>query len=110
MTTPYSAATNHEAATTTGPSSRPMETLRDQAREAGREVAHKAQQVGEDIAEKAEHLSEHGKEVASEYYQQGRQQAVAWEQQLEEQIREKPIQSLFIAGGIGLLLGILWRR
>jgi ElaB/YqjD/DUF883 family membrane-anchored ribosome-binding protein len=29
---------------------------------------------------------------------------------VEAQIHEKPMQSLLIAGGIGLLLGLLWRR
>ena len=31
----------------------------------------------------------------------------AW---LEEYVQEKPIQSLLIAAGVGLLLGILWKR
>jgi ElaB/YqjD/DUF883 family membrane-anchored ribosome-binding protein len=110
MTTPHNTARPNEATTTTGPSSSSIDTLRNQAQEAGREVAHRVQQVGEEIAEKAQYLSEHGKEIASEYYQQGRQQATVWEHQLEQQIREKPIQSLLIAGGIGLLLGILCRR
>jgi ElaB/YqjD/DUF883 family membrane-anchored ribosome-binding protein len=87
-----------------------VETLRGQAQEAGQEVAHKVQQVGKEMVEKAQQLGEQGKEIVSEYYQQGRQQAAAWEDQLQQQIREKPIQSLFIAGGIGLLLGLLCRR
>jgi len=68
------------------------------------------QQVREDIAEKAQHLGEQGRELASEYYRQGRQQAAIWEHELEQQIREKPLQSLLIAGGIGVLLGLLLRR
>lgn len=110
MTTPYNTTRASEATTATGPSSSSMETLRDQAQEAGRDVAHRVQQVGEEIAEKAQHLGQYGKEIASEYYQQGREQAAVWEHQLEQQVREKPIQSLLIAGGIGLLLGILCRR
>ena len=110
MTTPYNPARANESTTTTAPSSSSMETLRDQAQEAGRDVAQRVQQVGEEIAERAQHLGQQGKEVASEYYQQGRQQAAIWEHQLEQHIREKPIQSLLIAGGIGLLLGILCRR
>jgi ElaB/YqjD/DUF883 family membrane-anchored ribosome-binding protein len=35
---------------------------------------------------------------------------MVWQEQLEQQIREKPIQSLLIAGGVGVLLGILLRR
>ena len=108
MTTPYNPEMPQETTTASSPSS--IENLRDQAQEAGREVAQKVHQVGEDIADKAHYLGEQGKAIASEYYQQGRQQAADWERQLEQQIREKPIQSLLIAGGIGLLLGILCRR
>jgi ElaB/YqjD/DUF883 family membrane-anchored ribosome-binding protein len=49
-------------------------------------------------------------EIASEYYQQGREQVLALEQTIEAQIRDKPIQSLLIAGGVGLLIGFLCRR
>lgn len=110
MTTSRDTATTHAPTTTTAQPSSPVETLRGQAQEAGQEVAHKVQQVGDEIIEKAQQLGEQGKEIASEYYQQGRQQAAIWEGQLEQQIREKPIQSLCIAGGIGLLLGLLCRR
>jgi ElaB/YqjD/DUF883 family membrane-anchored ribosome-binding protein len=108
MTTPHNPTGPQETTTASSPGS--IEHLRDQAQEAGRDVAHKVHQVGEDIADKAQHLGEQGKAIASEYYQQGRKQAADWERQLEQQIREKPIQSLLIAGGIGLLLGILCRR
>lgn len=87
-----------------------MEALRHQAQEAGRAMAHKVQEAGKDVAQQAQKLGEQGKDVASEYYQQGRAQVLAWQKQLEQHIREKPIQSLMIGGGIGLLLGLLWRR
>ena len=51
-----------------------------------------------------------GKEVAAEYYEEGRNQVLAWQQQLENQVREKPLQSVFIAAGIGLLYTLLRRR
>ena len=62
------------------------------------------------LRDQAQELGEQGKELASEYYQQGRDQALVWQKQLEQHICEKPIQSLVVAGGIGLLLGLLWRR
>jgi ElaB/YqjD/DUF883 family membrane-anchored ribosome-binding protein len=31
-------------------------------------------------------------------------------QTLEDQIRARPLEALLIAGGVGLLLGLLWRR
>jgi ElaB/YqjD/DUF883 family membrane-anchored ribosome-binding protein len=29
---------------------------------------------------------------------------------LEDYVREKPLRSLLIAAGVGMLLGILWKR
>ena len=86
------------------------ETLRDKAQAAGQEVASRLQEAGQEISHQAQRLGAHGQAVASDYYQQGREQAVVWQEQLEQQIREKPIQSLLIAGGVGVLLGILLRR
>lgn len=86
------------------------ETLRDKAQEAGREVAGKFQEAGQEVARQAQRLGAYGQTAASDYYQQGRDQAAVWQEQLEQQIREKPIQSLLIAGGVGVLLGILLRR
>jgi ElaB/YqjD/DUF883 family membrane-anchored ribosome-binding protein len=74
------------------------------------DVRDKVQQTGRELSQKAQELGEQGKEIAAEYYQQGREKALAWERELEGHIREKPLQSLLIAGGIGLLLGLLWRR
>ena len=85
-------------------------TLRDRAQDAGKEAMHRVQETGHEIAHKAQELSAQGKEVVSEYYQQGCDQARIWKQQLEHQIRHKPLSSLAIAGGIGLVLGLLWRR
>ena len=50
------------------------------------------------------------RDQASEYYEQGRQRAQEWEQGLEQYVQEKPVQSLLIAAGVGMLLGLLWKR
>lgn len=103
-------ATPHQPTAATPTSSKSVDDLRHQTQEAGRAVAQKAEQLGDEIVEKAQQLGEQGREAASAYFEQGRQQAEAWEQELERQIREKPLQSIIIAGGIGLLLGVLLRR
>jgi len=51
-----------------------------------------------------------GKEVAAEYYAEGRNQLLAWQQHLENQVREKPLQSVLLAAGVGLLYALLRRR
>ena len=76
-----------------------MEEPPDQRRESGAEVRRMAQDI-----------SEQSKELATEYYQQGREKVLEWERQLVAQVRDKPLQSLLIAGGIGLLLGLLRQR
>ena len=47
---------------------------------------------------------------ASDYYQQGLQKAQSLEKSIEKTIRENPLQSMAVAAGVGLLLGMLWRR
>jgi ElaB/YqjD/DUF883 family membrane-anchored ribosome-binding protein len=86
------------------------ETLNTKAQEAAAEFRERANETRQQVRERAEELGAQAQEMASEYYQQGREQALAWERVLEDRIREKPIQSLLVAGGIGLLLGLLWRR
>ena len=51
-----------------------------------------------------------GEETASDYYQQGRQQMEAVENTLEDGIRTKPLQSVLIAAGIGMLLGLVLKK
>ena len=55
-------------------------------------------------------LVRQGKEIASDYYQQGRQQMEAVENTLEDGIRAKPLQSVLIAAGIGMLLGLVLKK
>ena len=43
-------------------------------------------------------------------YEQGREQIDALEHSLEENIWAKPLPSVLLATGIGLLLGLLWRK
>jgi len=69
-----------------------------------------AAEIGNEMREQAQDLMAQGKEVAAEYYEEGRNQVLAWQQQLENQVREKPLQSLLVAAGVGLLFGLLRRR
>jgi ElaB/YqjD/DUF883 family membrane-anchored ribosome-binding protein len=81
-----------------------------QESDSGDETSEQIREAGKEIMQKAQDLTTQGKEVATEYYQQSRQQVLAWQQQLENHVREKPIQSLLIAAGVGLLFGLLRRR
>jgi ElaB/YqjD/DUF883 family membrane-anchored ribosome-binding protein len=69
-------------------------------------VRQAANEVSAHVSETARHVGE----TASEYYAQGREKVGEMEQYLEDNIRAKPLQSLMIAAGVGVLLGLLYKR
>src|SRR5918911_718032 len=73
---------------------------RDRAQEAGAQVRDKAQEM----VHQGQEMVRQGAETASDYYQQGRQQVQAVEHTLEDAIRAKPLQSIFMAAGLGMVL------
>lgn len=108
---------SRESATMTGTQQRENPARRDNAQEVGQQMRDQAQDLGtqvrdqmQDLGTQAQQLGTQVKETASQYYEQGREGLQELNQTLETQIRDKPLQSLFIAGGVGLLLGLLWRR
>ena len=80
--------------------------LTEQAQQVGQNLRDLGGQVRDAAREKYSQLSDQ----AQEYYQQGRQKAEEWEQNLESYIQEKPLQAVLIAAGVGVLLGLLWKR
>jgi ElaB/YqjD/DUF883 family membrane-anchored ribosome-binding protein len=103
-------ATAHQGASDTA-------TVRDKVQEGVAQVRDKTQELGDQAKElgvqaqqAAKELGVQAQQAAVEYYQQGREGLVDLQHTIEAQIHEKPVQSLLIAGGIGLLLGLLWRR
>jgi ElaB/YqjD/DUF883 family membrane-anchored ribosome-binding protein len=81
------------------------------------ELKEKAVQVGKDVLEMggavrdvAHEQFDHMRDRASGYVKQGREKIGEWEDGLESYIQDKPIRSLLLAAGAGLLLGLLWRR
>jgi ElaB/YqjD/DUF883 family membrane-anchored ribosome-binding protein len=81
-------------------------SLRDTAGQVGENIRNLGSQVRDQATEQYNQL----RDQASDYYEQGRQRAMEMEQSLEQYVQEKPIQSLLIAAGVGMLLGILWKR
>ncbi len=73
--------------------------VREQATEAAQNIRDAAREKYEELSEQARH-----------YYDQGRDMAREWEEGLESYVREKPLQAVLIAAGIGLVLGMLWKR
>jgi ElaB/YqjD/DUF883 family membrane-anchored ribosome-binding protein len=48
--------------------------------------------------------------AGTQVYEQGRESLQGLNRTLEGQIRQRPLQALLVAGGIGVLLGFLWQR
>jgi ElaB/YqjD/DUF883 family membrane-anchored ribosome-binding protein len=91
----------------TGESSGPDQAdLRNKAAEVSENLRDLGGQVRDAARDKYEQLSGE----ARAYYDQGRDMAQEWEQGIESYVREKPLQAVLIAAGVGLLLGALWKR
>jgi len=69
-------------------------------------VSEQAAELRDATSRKAEDL----RDRAGDVYEEGRQRAVDFERTLEQRIREKPLQSVAIAAGVGILLGMIWTR
>jgi ElaB/YqjD/DUF883 family membrane-anchored ribosome-binding protein len=70
------------------------------------QVRDKAQEVGAQVSDTARQVSE----TASASYEQGREQIEQVGQYLEDRIREKPLQSVLMAAGIGMIITFLWKH
>ena len=81
-------------------------SVRDAAAHVGQNLRDAGEQVRETAAEQYEQL----RDQASEYYEQGRQRAMDMEQTLEQYVQEKPLRALLIAAGIGMFVGMVWKR
>jgi ElaB/YqjD/DUF883 family membrane-anchored ribosome-binding protein len=75
-----------------------------------RQVSAPGQKPGQESHQAGQELTAQGKAVAAEAMTQSREYVRAWQTQLEQQVREQPLQTLLMAAGIGLLLGLLRRR
>jgi ElaB/YqjD/DUF883 family membrane-anchored ribosome-binding protein len=82
----------------------------DRAREVGSQVRDQARDMGTQIKEGTQEVMHQVGETAAEYYEQSRKAVGQLEKSLEGYIREKPLQSLLIAAGVGMLAGLLWRK
>ncbi len=82
----------------------------EQMKQTASQVQENIREMGSQVRDVATEKYNQLRDQAGEYYEQGRQRAMEWEQTLEEYVQEKPVQSLLMAAGVGLLLGFFWRR
>jgi ElaB/YqjD/DUF883 family membrane-anchored ribosome-binding protein len=79
---------------------------RSPAQETGMQIRETAHEVSAQVSETARQVSD----TTSEYYEQGREQIEQVGQYLEDRIREKPLQSVLMAAGMGILIAFLWKH
>jgi ElaB/YqjD/DUF883 family membrane-anchored ribosome-binding protein len=95
--------------------------IREQARDRGAQVQERAQEMGAQVRDWAQEKGGQIKEGAQEAMQQvgtsvsqladrGRETMGQLGEGLEDRIRSKPLQSVLIAAGVGMLLGLIWKR
>lgn len=82
----------------------------DRLREQARTVTRDIQEIGGIARDAAEEKFEQIQENASELCDEGREKVRQAARSLEQYVAEKPLTSLLIAAGVGLLLGHFWRR
>jgi ElaB/YqjD/DUF883 family membrane-anchored ribosome-binding protein len=78
--------------------------------EAAQQVGQNLRDLGGQVREAAKEKYEQLTDQARSYYDEGRRAAQEWEQGFESFIQDKPMQAVLIAAGVGLLLGLLWKR
>ena len=98
-----------------------MSRVQEQAADLGNNVANKvrekAAEVTQNLRDVGSHVSDSAheklgeiKDRANDYYNRSKETAQEWEQSLESYVQEKPLQAVLIAAGVGLVLGLIWRR
>ena len=69
----------------------------------------KASELGDVTKDLASDTFDYISKNAGEYYKQGVDGARKMEKTIEGKIKDKPLQSVLVAAGIGLVLGALWK-
>jgi ElaB/YqjD/DUF883 family membrane-anchored ribosome-binding protein len=90
------------------------QTLGTQMQNVGTQVKETVQEMGTYVKETAQDMGTQAKEAmqaaGTQVYEQGRESLQDLNRTIEGQIHQRPLQALLVAGGIGVLLGLLWRR
>lgn len=82
----------------------------DQLRSKMSELGEDTQALGKITKELAGDTVDFISKNAVEYYKQGMQEAHKLEKTVSNKIKERPLQAIMIAAGVGLVLGALWKR
>jgi|SRR5262249_19833335 len=108
-------ARNHDKPQTLGTQIQNVGTqVKETVQDMGTYVKETAQNVGTQVKETMQDMGTQAKETiqaaGTQVYEQGRESLQDLNRTIEGRIRRRPLQALLIAGGIGVLLGVLWQR
>src|SRR5215468_5009654 len=112
---PMTGAQSHDKPQTLGTQMQNVGTqVQETLQEMGTQVKEAVQEMGTYVKETAQDVGIPAKEAmqaaGTQVYEQGRESLQDLSRTIEGQIHQRPLQALLVAGGIGVLLGLLWRR
>jgi ElaB/YqjD/DUF883 family membrane-anchored ribosome-binding protein len=84
--------------------------VHERAQELGTQIRNWTQEVGGQLKEGAQEAIRQAETSASQLSAQGREAVGQLEKTLEDYVRAKPLQSLLIAAGVGMMVAFLWRK
>jgi len=87
-----------------------MSTTRDRLGAQAKEVSNDLKEMGDIVRDAAQEKLGQVRENATEYYEQGRENVHGVLCNFEQYVRARPVKSVLIAAGIGLLFGRFWMR
>ena len=85
-------------------------TKSDRLRAQSKEISRDFKEMGGIAKEAAQEQLGHVRDNATECYEQGRDKVRGAARTVEQYIRERPVNSVLVAAGVGLLLGRFWMR
>jgi ElaB/YqjD/DUF883 family membrane-anchored ribosome-binding protein len=112
--TPMADAQSHDKPQTLGTQIQNVGTqVKETVQDMGTYVKETAQNVGTQVKKTVQDMGTQAKETmqaaGTQVYEQGRESLQDLNRTIEGQIRQRPLQALLVAGGIGVLLGFLWQ-
>lgn len=87
-----------------------MANAAGQLKDTAQQIGQQARDLGSQVRDQATQKYQQLRDQATEYYGQGRDSAMEWEQSLETYVRDQPVKAVLIAAGVGVVLGMLWKR
>jgi ElaB/YqjD/DUF883 family membrane-anchored ribosome-binding protein len=84
--------------------------VQERVQEIGTQVHNWAQELGSQLQEGVQEARQRVEASASQLSEQGHEAVGQLEKALADYIRARPLQSLMIAAGMGMLVGLLWRK